>query len=144
MCLRSVRRLYITFHQLSVFVQFRHLEAKHNLSLSYSESDFVSYGIDDNTGPQPHILVKASKTATMLIFANALLNYMQGSYQRNMQGSYQSGNTASRPISEVKHSWVSKVLAWETSLEPVMILRFFGDFQSLPEYYRTPLVSTPS
>ena len=43
----------------------------------------------------------------------------------NMQGSYHGGNTASRPISEVKHRWALLVLTWETSLEPNVTLRFF-------------------
>ena len=42
-----------------------------------------------------------------------------------MQGSYHVGNTASRPISEVKQRWALLVLAWETSLEPSVTLRFF-------------------
>ena len=42
-----------------------------------------------------------------------------------MQGSYHGGNTASRPISEVKHRWALLVLTWETSLEPNVTLRFF-------------------
>ena len=42
-----------------------------------------------------------------------------------MQGSYHVGNTASRPISEVKQRWAVLVLAWETSLEPTVTLRFF-------------------
>jgi hypothetical protein len=41
-----------------------------------------------------------------------------------MQGSYHVGNTASRPISEVKQRWALLVLAWETSLEPRVTLRF--------------------
>ena len=41
-----------------------------------------------------------------------------------MQGSYHGGNTASRPISEVKHRWAMLVLATETSLEPIVTLRF--------------------
>ncbi len=43
----------------------------------------------------------------------------------HMQGSYHGGNTASRPISEVKHRWALLVLTWETSLEPNVTLRFF-------------------
>ena len=42
----------------------------------------------------------------------------------SMQGSYHVGNTASRPISEVKQRWALLVLAWETSLEPRVTLRF--------------------
>jgi hypothetical protein len=42
-----------------------------------------------------------------------------------MQGSYHVGNTASRPISEVKQRWALLVLTWETSLEPRVTLRFF-------------------
>jgi hypothetical protein len=41
-----------------------------------------------------------------------------------MQGSYHVGNTASRPISEVKQRWALLVLTWETSLEPRVTLRF--------------------
>ena len=63
------------------------------------------------------------KNRTPLVFEKRSFIYRNYS-NVSMQGSYQSGNTASRPISEVKHSWVTKVLAWETSLEPVMILRF--------------------
>ena len=42
-----------------------------------------------------------------------------------MQGSYHGGNTASRPISEVKHRWALLVLTWETSLEPNVTLCLF-------------------
>ncbi len=55
-----------------------------------------------------------------------------------MQGSYHVGNTASRPISEVKQRWALLVLAWETSLEPSVTLRFFpivrtGESRDQPE-----------
>ena len=49
----------------------------------------------------------------------------QNSASSSMQGSYHVGNTASRPISEVKQRWALLVLAWETSLEPRVTLRFF-------------------
>ena len=49
-----------------------------------------------------------------------------------MQGSYHGGNTASRPISEVKHRWALLVLTWETSLEPNVTLRFFLFSLALP------------
>ena len=52
--------------------------------------------------------------------------YTQNQPILNMQGSYQAGNTASRPISEVKQLWAELVLAWETSLEPSVTLRFFA------------------
>jgi hypothetical protein len=44
--------------------------------------------------------ITRQKTATMLICVNAL--------SQSMQVSYHGGNTASRPISEVKHRWASK------------------------------------
>ena len=55
-----------------------------------------------------------------------------------MQGSYHGGNTASRPISEVKHRWALLVLAWETSLEPSVTLRFF--LLSLVPFFNSPAI----
>ena len=55
-----------------------------------------------------------------------------------MQGSYHGGNTASRPISEVKHRWALLVLTWETSLEPNVTLRFFPF--SLAPFYHAPAI----
>jgi hypothetical protein len=61
---------------------------------------------------------------------NDMLTFKRFIYQNFslscMQGSYHVGNTASRPISEVKQRWALLVLAWETSLEPSVTLRFFG------------------
>ena len=60
---------------------------------------------------------------------NDMLTFKRFIYQNFspscMQGSYHVGNTASRPISEVKQRWALLVLAWETSLEPSVTLRFF-------------------
>ena len=53
-----------------------------------------------------------------------------------MQGSYHGGNTASRPISEVKHRWALLVLAYESSLEPIVTLRFF--LLSLAPFFHSP------
>ncbi len=56
---------------------------------------------------------------------NCLLRFVfQKATSVVMQGSYHVGNTASRPISEVKQRWALLVLAWETSLEPRVTLRF--------------------
>jgi hypothetical protein len=57
-----------------------------------------------------------------------------------MQGSYHGGNTASRPISEVKHRWALLVLAYESSLEPSVTLCFcfysFAPFFSCTSHRR--------
>ncbi len=57
-----------------------------------------------------------------------------------MQGSYHGGNTASRPISEVKHRWAMLVLATETSLEPIVTLRFC--FFSIAPFFHSPAIAT--
>jgi hypothetical protein len=59
-----------------------------------------------------------------------------------MQGSYHVGNTASRPISEVKHRWALLVLTWETSLEPRVTLRFCTLFSAnkLLAHARGPVI----
>jgi hypothetical protein len=59
-----------------------------------------------------------------------------------MQGSYHVGNTASRPISEVKQRWALLVLTWETSLEPRVTLRFCTLFSArkLLAHARGPVI----